>query len=139
MGISTTSSGGGMFTVAVTYCPARIRLPGVLDIPLDDRRVLIGVDHVADLVDRSGKSRGRCRAHRSHGPPPFAAVEGLQGRQCILGAVGDDQQPAHVGDLKQVDRVVDHHLVLVDVAFDDDAVRVGARKVTRPQGFSVSL
>ena len=43
-------------------------LPGVVDIPLDDRRVLIGVDDVADLVDGAGKSRGRSRADRLHGP-----------------------------------------------------------------------
>ena len=105
------------------HMPCPDSLSRVVDIPFDDRRVLIGVDDVS----RSRRWFPQVRRPNRRRPLPRSTVCRSDRRasrvgQLILGAVGYDQKLAHVGDLKQVDRVVHDHLAFVDVVLDDDAV-----------------
>jgi hypothetical protein len=66
----------------------------VVDAPLDDGRVLVGVDEVTNLVDRTGDRLGtRCLDR----PAPLRLLEGVEARQLILRNVAEDEGPVKRG------------------------------------------
>jgi hypothetical protein len=73
----------------------------ISNVTLNHRRVLIGTNQIANLLNPPFKSADSVGPDGLHAPHAFLWFEAIEGRQLVLRGVGNDEEAVHLDDLEQ--------------------------------------